>query len=75
MSTLVPYPGCRYYFDLEKDGLIGEDSDWNLYDPFSLDTHFARRIGRERFRELVIDTMAFIDDYNAAASSAPAASD
>ncbi|MDW7761291.1 MAG: radical SAM protein [Acidobacteriota bacterium] len=74
MSTLVPYPGCRYYYDLEKDGLIGEDSDWNLYDPFSLETHFTRRIGRERFRELVIDTMAFIDDYNAAASSAPTAS-
>lgn len=75
MSTLVPYPGCRYYHDLEKEGLIGENSDWNLYDPFSLDTHFTRNIGRERFRELVIETMAFIDDYNAAAARGASASD
>lgn len=64
MSILVPYPGSQYYYDLEKAGAIGEESDWNLYDPFSLETHFTQNIGRERFKELAIETMKFVDDYN-----------
>lgn len=64
MSILVPYPGCSYYYDLEKAGKISEYSDWNLYDPFSLETQFTQKIDRDKFKEIAIDTMKFIDDYN-----------
>jgi len=64
MSILVPYPGCKDYYDLEKIGAIQENSNWNLYDPFSLSTHFTKNIEKEEFQELVIKTMKFVDDYN-----------
>jgi len=64
MSIMVPYPGCKYYYDLKKIGAINENSNWNLYDPFSLSTHFTLNIKKEKFKELVIKTMKFVDDYN-----------
>jgi hypothetical protein len=64
MSILVPYPGCEYYYDLEKIGAIHDNSDWNLYDPFSLKTHFTQKIRKEKFEELARSTMKIVDNYN-----------
>jgi radical SAM superfamily enzyme YgiQ (UPF0313 family) len=64
MSTLAPYPGCEIYYDLKKTGAIREDSNWNLYDPFSLEANVNQVIEPKRFRELVVETMKFIDGYN-----------
>ncbi|MCJ7581524.1 MAG: B12-binding domain-containing radical SAM protein [Candidatus Aminicenantes bacterium] len=64
MSVLVPYPGCKYYYDLKKTGKISEHTDWNLYDPFSLETHFSQKIDQVKFREIAIDTMKYVDEYN-----------
>ena len=64
MSILVPYPGCQDYYDLKKIGKIDENTDWNLYDPFSLHTHFTQKIDRDRFKKIAIDTMKFVDVYN-----------
>ena len=36
MSVLAPYPGCEIYYDLLEKGKINANTDWNLYDPFSL---------------------------------------
>ena len=64
MSVLAPYPGCQIYYELEKSGNISENSDWNLYDPFSLFAHVNLKIPSHRFREIVIETMRFVDEYN-----------
>lgn len=75
MSILVPYPGCQYYYDLEKIGAVGEFSDWNLFDPFSLETHFTQNISRERFQELAVETMRIVDEYNFRFGRHPGAQD
>jgi len=64
MSILVPYPGCQDYYDLERIGAIHENSDWNLYDPFSLETHFTQNIKKKEFQELTVKTMKLVDDHN-----------
>lgn len=64
MSILAPYPGCQIYYDLEKTGNISEKSNWNLYDPFSLFANVNLKIPSKRFREIVIETMQFVDNYN-----------
>lgn len=64
MSVLAPYPGCQIYYDLEKSGHIGENSNWNLYDPFSLFAQANMKIPPNRFREIVIEIMRFVDEYN-----------
>jgi len=64
MSIMVPYPGCEYYYQLEKTGAINKNSNWNLYDPFSLQTHFTQKIEPEKFKKLAIQTMKFVDEYN-----------
>jgi radical SAM superfamily enzyme YgiQ (UPF0313 family) len=64
MSILVPYPGCSTYYDLRDRGMLGDDTDWNLYDPFSLHANASLVIPPERFRELAVQTMAFVDAYN-----------
>lgn len=64
MSTLAPYPGSRIYYDLEKTGKIDKKTDWNLYDPFSLGAHVNQKIGGEKFKERIVETMKFIDSYN-----------
>jgi radical SAM superfamily enzyme YgiQ (UPF0313 family) len=64
MSTLVPYPGCATYYELEQAGILGPDTDWNLYDPFSLYANASRVFPLERFREMVRENMAFVDRYN-----------
>lgn len=64
MSIMVPYPGCEYYYQLEKIGAINKNSNWNLYDPFSLQTHFTQKIEPEKFKKLAIQTMKFVDEYN-----------
>jgi len=64
MSILVPYPGSQYYYELEELGWISQNSNWNLYDPFSLETHFTLKIPRKRWQELARKTMEFVDDYN-----------
>jgi hypothetical protein len=43
---------------------LGPDTDWNLYDPFSLYANASRVFPLERFREMVRETMAFVDRYN-----------
>lgn len=65
MSVLAPYPGCQIYYDLEKTGDISENSDWNLYDPFSLFANVNLKIPPKRFRDIVRETMRFVDEYNA----------
>lgn len=64
MSILVPYPGCSTYYELLDTGTLGEDTDWNLYDPFSLNANASLVLDPERFRELAIQTMALVDAYN-----------
>lgn len=64
MSVLVPYPGCATYDELEKQGILGADTDWNLYDPFSLYANASLVFDLERFQELTRETMAFVDAYN-----------
>jgi radical SAM superfamily enzyme YgiQ (UPF0313 family) len=64
MSILAPYPGCRIYYDLEEKGIIGEDTDWNLYDPFSLYANVSGAVEPRRFLKLAVATMRFIDEYN-----------
>ena len=64
MSVLAPYPGCQIYYDLEKTGDISENSDWNLYDPFSLYANVSLKIPPQKFRETVKKTMRFVDEYN-----------
>ena len=64
MSVLAPYPGCQIYYDLEKTGDISENSDWNLYDPFSLYANVNLKIPPQKFREIVRETMRFVDEYN-----------
>ncbi|MFO7865769.1 MAG: radical SAM protein [Candidatus Aminicenantes bacterium] len=64
MSVLVPYPGCRYYYELKKKGLLGEDTDWNLYDPFSLYANANIRMSKPHFQQAVRETMRFVDQYN-----------
>jgi radical SAM superfamily enzyme YgiQ (UPF0313 family) len=64
MSILAPYPGCSTYYELLDRGELGEDTDWNLYDPFSLNANASRVIAPERFQELAKQTMALVDAYN-----------
>jgi radical SAM superfamily enzyme YgiQ (UPF0313 family) len=64
MSILVPYPGCEIYYQLESRGIIHEHTDWNLYDPFSLYANASLVFNPERFRELAVAAMRFVDDYN-----------
>jgi radical SAM superfamily enzyme YgiQ (UPF0313 family) len=64
MSVLVPYPGCETYFQLERDGVLTAEADWNLYDPFSLYAHASRVFPLEEFQRKVRETMAFVDRYN-----------
>ena len=64
MSVLAPYPGCEIYYDLEKEGMIDENTDWNLYDPFSLYANSSLVFSQDEFVDLTRRTMAFIDEYN-----------
>jgi anaerobic magnesium-protoporphyrin IX monomethyl ester cyclase len=64
MSILAPYPGCQYYYELEQLGVLGEDTDWNLYDPFSLYANVNLKMSREHFQKLARETMRFVDRYN-----------
>lgn len=64
MSIMAPYPGCQYYHDLKEIGAINADTDWNLYDPFSLYANVNQKIKKPRFQELARATMKFVDEYN-----------
>ena len=64
MSVLVPYPGCATYTELERDGILTADADWNLYDPFSLQANASRIFPFAEFQKKVRETMAFVDHYN-----------
>lgn len=64
MSILAPYPGCQYYYELEKMGVLGEDTNWNLYDPFSLYANVNLKMSREHFQSVARATMRFVDRYN-----------
>lgn len=64
MSILVPYPGCDIYYDLEKAGVLNENTDWNLYDPFSLYANSSLVFDKEKFQEMARATMKFVDEYN-----------
>ncbi len=64
MSILAPYPGCQDYYELEEKGIISEKSNWNLYDPFSLYANVNQVIDKKRFRELTVEIMRFVDEYN-----------
>ena len=64
MSILVPYPGCKYYYELEDKGILGEDTNWNLYDPFSLYANVNLKMSKEHFQEVARETMRFVDRYN-----------
>ena len=64
MSVLVPYPGCATYYELEKQGALGADTDWNLYDPFSLYANASQVFDLARFQEITRETMSFVDAYN-----------
>jgi radical SAM superfamily enzyme YgiQ (UPF0313 family) len=64
MSILVPYPGCATYFELTEAGVLDENTDWNLYDPFSLSANASLIFDQDRFKELVRETMTFVDRYN-----------
>ncbi len=64
MSTLVPYPGCQYYYELKDLGVLNKNTNWNLYDPFSIYANVNQVIDKKRFQTLVYETMKFIDDYN-----------
>jgi radical SAM superfamily enzyme YgiQ (UPF0313 family) len=64
MSVLAPYPGCEIYYDLEKEGAIDENTDWNLYDPFSLYANSSLVFSQDEFVDLTRRTMTFIDEYN-----------
>lgn len=64
MSVLAPYPGCEIYNDLVEKGKINENTDWNLYDPFSLYANSSLVFPKERFNDIARKTMAFVDDYN-----------
>ncbi len=64
MSILVPYPGCATYFELAEAGVLDENTDWNLYDPFSLEANASLVFDIERFQQLARETMAFVDRYN-----------
>ncbi len=69
MSVLVPYPGCATYFELAEAGVLDESTDWNLYDPFSLSANASLVFAKERFQELVRETMDYVDRYNLHSSS------
>ena len=64
MSILAPYPGCDTYYDLERAGVVDENTDWNLYDPFSLYANSSQTFKLESFQDLARETMAFVDRYN-----------
>ena len=64
MSVLAPYPGCEIYYDLLEKGKINADTDWNLYDPFSLYANSSLVFNQDRFIALTRKTMAFVDEYN-----------
>lgn len=64
MSILAPYPGCQYYYELERLGVLGEDTNWNLYDPFSLYANVNLKMSREHFQNVARETMRFVDCYN-----------
>ncbi len=64
MSVLAPYPGCEIYSDLVEKGVINENTDWNLYDPFSLYANSSLVFAKDRFIEITRKTMALVDEYN-----------
>jgi len=64
MSVLAPYPGCEIYNDLVEKGKINENTDWNLYDPFSLYANSSLVFPKDRFNDIARKTMAFVDEYN-----------
>ncbi len=64
MSILTPYPGCRFYYELKELGVLEEDTDWNLYDPFSLYANVNLKMSREYFQKIARETMLFVDRYN-----------
>jgi radical SAM superfamily enzyme YgiQ (UPF0313 family) len=64
MSILAPYPGCATYYELERAGALDENTDWNLYDPFSLYANASQIFELESFQDLARETMAFVDRYN-----------
>lgn len=64
MSVLAPYPGCEIYYKLLEKGAIDGNTDWNLYDPFSLYANSSLVFEKERFISLTRETMAFVDEYN-----------
>ncbi len=64
MSILAPYPGCATYYELEQAGILDENTDWNIYDPFSLYANASRTFELERFQDLARETMEFVDRFN-----------
>lgn len=64
MSLYTPYPKTPDFDYLVKHGMASVDMDWNLYDPHSPYTYFARFINKERFLEIAEDIFATVDQYN-----------
>jgi len=64
LSVFTPYPGTPIYEDARQSELIPEDINWSTLSHQSLTTHFVRDITRDRFREIVEDTVRLFDKFN-----------
>ena len=64
MAVFTPYPGSELYETAEKLGLIPEHVDWSHFNRHSPENHFVKDVSKERFRELVDETIRLVDRQN-----------
>jgi len=62
LSIFSPYPGTEFYTELVQSGHITENSDRS--DPFYLDKSYTLKIPEERFKEIAVRSLKYVNHYN-----------